>query len=149
FELLEAMGCGVSHRGGGVTVSRIGELHGIRANVKDCSDVFPTLAVVATQASEATELTGIGHTRKQESDRVRVVANGINALGGRAQAFADAIRVEPAPMHDGIVDACADHRVAMAFSVLGLQVPGVAIKGAGSVTKTFPQFYEMLAELSR
>src|SRR6266566_1712146 len=149
FELLEAMGCGVFHRGGGVRVSRIGELHGIRANVKDCSDVFPTLAVVATQASEATELTGIGHTRKQESDRVKVVANGINALGGRAQAFADAIRVEPAPMHDGIIDACADHRVAMAFSVLGLQVPGVAIKGAGSVAKTFPQFYEMLAELSR
>jgi 3-phosphoshikimate 1-carboxyvinyltransferase len=149
FELLEAMGCGVSHRGGAVTVRRIGELHGIRANVRDCSDVFPTLAVVATQASEATELTGIGHTRKQESDRVTVVANGIKALGGRAQAFADAIRVEPAPLHDGVVDACGDHRVAMAFSILGLQVPGVAIKGAGSVAKTFPQFYEMLAELSR
>jgi 3-phosphoshikimate 1-carboxyvinyltransferase len=149
FELLEAMGCGVSHRGGGVTVRRIGELHGIRANVKDCSDVFPTLAVVATQASEATELTGIGHTRKQESDRVTVVANGINALGGRAQAFADAIRVEPAPLHEGIVDACGDHRVAMAFSILGMQVPGVAIKGAGAVAKTFPQFYEMIAELSR
>jgi 3-phosphoshikimate 1-carboxyvinyltransferase len=149
FELLSAMGCGVSHRGGGVTVRRIGELHGVRANVRDCSDVFPTLAIVATQASEPTELTGIGHTRKQESDRVTVVANGINALGGRAQAFADAIRVEPAPLHDGIIDACGDHRVAMAFSVLGLQVPGVAIKGAGSVTKTFPEFYEMLAELSR
>lgn len=149
FELLAAMGCGVSHRGRGVTVRRIGELHGLRANVRDCSDVFPTLAIVATQASEATELTGIGHTRKQESDRVTVVANGINALGGRAQAFADAIRVEPAPLHDGIVDACGDHRVAMAFSVLGLQLPGVAIKGADSVTKTFPQFYEMLAELSR
>jgi 3-phosphoshikimate 1-carboxyvinyltransferase len=149
FELLQAMGCSVSHRGGAVAVKRIGELHGIRANVRDCSDVFPTLAVVATQASGATELTGIGHTRKQESDRVTVVANGINALGGRAQAFADAIRVEPVPLHDGIVDACGDHRVAMAFSVLGLQVPGVAIKGAGSVTKTFPEFYEMLAELSR
>jgi 3-phosphoshikimate 1-carboxyvinyltransferase len=149
FELLEAMGCGVSHRGGAVSVRRIGELHGIRANVRDCSDVFPTLAVVATQASEATELTGIGHTRKQESDRVTVVADGIKALGGRAQAFADAIRVEPAALHDGVVDACGDHRVAMAFSILGLQVPGVAIKGAGSVAKTFPQFYEMLAELSR
>jgi 3-phosphoshikimate 1-carboxyvinyltransferase len=149
FELLQAMGCGVSHRGGAVAVKRIGELHGIRANVRDCSDVFPTLAIVATQASEATELTGIGHTRKQESDRVTVVANGIKALGGRAQAFADAIRVEPAPLHDGVVDACGDHRVAMAFSILGLQVPGVAIKGTGAVAKTFPQFYEMLAELSR
>ena len=149
FELLQSMGCGVSHRGGAVTIRRIGELYGIRANVRDCSDAFPTLAIVATQASEATELTGIGHTRKQESDRVKVVTDGINALGGRAQAFADAIRVEPAPLHDGIVDACGDHRVAMAFSVLGLQVPGVAIKGSGSVAKTFPQFYELLAELSR
>jgi 3-phosphoshikimate 1-carboxyvinyltransferase len=149
FELLAAMGCGVSHRWGGVTVGRIGELHGVRANVRDCSDVFPTLAVVATQASEATELTGIGHTRKQESDRVTVVADGIRALGGRAQGFADAIRVEPAPLHGGIVKACGDHRVAMAFSILGLQVPGVAISGSGSVSKTFPQFYEMLAELAR
>ena len=149
FELIGQMGCTVSHRGGGVTVSRVGALHGVRSNVRDCSDVFPTLAVVATQASEPTELTGIGHTRKQESDRVKVVADGINALGGRAQAFADAIRIEPAPLHDGVVDACGDHRIAMAFSVLGLQVPGVAIKGAGSVAKTFPQFYEMLAELSR
>jgi 3-phosphoshikimate 1-carboxyvinyltransferase len=149
FELLGEMGCGVSHRSGGVTVRREGELHGVRASVRDCSDVFPTLAVIATQASEPTELTGIGHTRKQESDRVAVVAAGINALGGRAQPFADAIRIEPSPLHDGVVDSCGDHRIAMAFSILGLQVPGVAIKGAGSVAKTFPGFYEMLAELSR
>ena len=149
FELIARMGCAVSHGGGGVTVRRVGDLHGIRSSVRDCSDVFPTLAVIATQATEATELIGIGHTRKQESDRVKVVADGINALGGRAQAFADAIRIEPAPLHDGVVDAHSDHRVAMAFSILGLQVPGVAIKGAGSVAKTFPQFYEMVAELSR
>lgn len=148
FELIAGMGCNVSHRGGAVTVRRTGELHGIRANVRDCSDVFPTLAVIATQAGEPTELTGIAHTRKQESDRVASVANGINALGGRAQAFADAIRIEPAPLHDGVVDSAGDHRVAMAFSILGLQVPGVAIKGAESVAKTFPGFFEMLAELS-
>jgi 3-phosphoshikimate 1-carboxyvinyltransferase len=105
--------------------------------------------VIATQASDPTELTGIGHTRKQESDRIQAVANGINVLGGRAQAFADAIRIEPAPLHDGIVDSCGDHRVAMAFAVLGLQVPGVAIRGASAVSKTFPEFFEMLAELSR
>ncbi len=149
FELLGTMGCGVSHRSGAVIVSRVGELHGIRANVRDCSDVFPTLAVVATQASEPTELTGIGHTRKQESDRIVAVANGINALGGIAQPFADAIRIEPRPLHEGVVDSCGDHRVAMAFSILGLQVPGVAIKGATSVGKTFPGFYDMLATLAR
>jgi 3-phosphoshikimate 1-carboxyvinyltransferase len=149
FDLLGEMGCAVARRSDAVTVRRVGDLYGIRANLRDCSDVFPTLAVVATQASEPTELTGIGHTRKQESDRVTAVANGINALGGHAQAFADAIRVEPVPLHDGVVDACGDHRIAMAFSILGMQVPGVAIKGAGAVSKTFPQFYEMLRELAR
>jgi len=80
---------------------------------------------------------------------VKTVADGINALGGNAQAFADAIRIVPRPLHEGTVEAAGDHRIAMAFSILGLQVPGVAIKGASAVTKTFPGFYEMLAELAR
>ena len=115
----------------------------------DCSDTFPTLAVIATQANTPTELTGIAHTRAQESDRVAAVAAGIIALGGRAEAYRDAIRIEPAPLREGVVDSAGDHRIAMAFSILGLQVPGVAIKGWSSVAKTFPDFYEVLRQLSR
>ncbi|HUG06233.1 MAG TPA: 3-phosphoshikimate 1-carboxyvinyltransferase, partial [Candidatus Limnocylindria bacterium] len=149
FELIEDMGCRVRRSGDSVTVRRDGQLSGTVANVMDCSDTFPTLAVIATQARTPTELTGIAHTRAQESDRVAAVAAGIAALGGRAQAYRDAIRIEPVPLHEGIVDAAGDHRVAMAFSVLGLQVPGVAIKGWSSVGKTFPDFYDMLRRLSR
>ncbi len=149
FELIEDMGCNVQRHGDSVTVRRDGQLHGIVANVMDCSDTFPTLAVIATQADTPTELTGIAHTRAQESDRVAAVAAGIVALGGRAQAYRDAIRIEPVPLHDGVVDAAGDHRIAMAFSVLGLQVPGVAIKGWSAVGKTFPDFYEVLKQLSR
>jgi 3-phosphoshikimate 1-carboxyvinyltransferase len=149
FELIEDMGCRVSRNGDSVTVRREGQLHGVVANVMDCSDTFPTLAVIATQADTPTELTGIAHTRAQESDRVAAVAAGIMALGGRAQAYRDAIRIEPAPLHDGIVDAAGDHRIAMAFSVLGLKVPGVAIKGWSAVAKTFPDFYDMIRQLSR
>src|SRR5256885_2775670 len=141
--------CGVSRGKGSVTVGRVGRLQGIVANVRDCSDVFPSLAVVATQCETPTELGGIAHTRLQESDRIHAVADGINALSGRATAFADSIRIEPAPLHDGVVDAKGDHRVAMAFAVLGLQVPGVAIEGSESVSKTFPDFFEMLKELGR
>ena len=149
FSILEEMGCGVSRGKGTVTVERVGRLQGIVANVRDCSDVFPSLAVVATQCETPTELGGIAHTRLQESDRIHAVADAINALGGRATAFADSIRIEPAPLHDGVVDAKGDHRVAMAFAVLGLQVPGVAIEGSESVSKTFPDFFEMLKELGR
>jgi 3-phosphoshikimate 1-carboxyvinyltransferase len=149
FELIETMGCSVQRHGASVTVRREGNLYGIVANVMDCSDTFPTLAVIATQANTPTELTGIAHTRAQESDRVAAVAAGITALGGRAEAYRDAIRIEPAPLHDGVVDAAGDHRIAMAFSILGLHVPGVAIKGWSAVGKTFPEFYELIRELSR
>ncbi len=147
FDLIAEMGCGVSRGGSSTTVRRTGALHGIVANVSDCSDVFPTLAVIATQADSPTELDGLAHTRHQESDRPAAVAAGIVALGGRAQVFGDAIRIEPTPLHDGVVNAAGDHRIAMAFSVLGLHVPGVAISGSESVSKTFPGFYEMLRRL--
>jgi 3-phosphoshikimate 1-carboxyvinyltransferase len=149
FSIIEEMGCTVSRGRGNVTVRRVGRLLGITENVRDCSDVFPSLAVIATQCETPTELGGIAHTRLQESDRIRAVADGINALGGKATAYADSIRIEPRPLHGGIVDAKGDHRIAMAFSVLGCEVPGVAIEGAESVSKTFPDFYEVLAELGR
>ena len=149
FDLIEDMGCMVKRGSGTTTVRRTGALYGIVVNVSDCSDVFPTLAVIATQAETPTELSGLGHTRRQESDRPAVVAAAINALGGRAQAFGDAIRIEPAHLHEGIVDSAHDHRIAMAFSILGLQVPGVAIAGWESVSKTFPGFYDMLEDLRR
>lgn len=147
YDLIAEMGCVVERGAASVTVRRVGLLHGITANVSDCSDVFPTLAVVATQADSPTELDGLAHTRGQESDRIAAVAAGVTALGGRARVYADGIRIEPVPLHEGVVDAHGDHRIAMAFSVLGLLVPGVAIDGWQSVTKTFPAFYDVLDEL--
>ena len=149
FDLIEDMGCVVKRGARSTTVRRSGALYGIVANVSDCSDVFPSLAVIATQAETPTELSGLGHTRRQESDRPAAVAAAINALGGKARAFGDSIRIEPAQLHEGVVDSASDHRIAMAFSILALQVPGVAIAGWGSVSKTFPGFYDMLEDLRR
>ena len=149
FDLLARMGCTVRRAPGRVTVRRAGALQGVTANVSDCSDVFPTLAVVAAFASSPTELLGIGHTRNQESDRISAVVSGLRAMGARAEGYADAIRVEPAALHGAAIDSAGDHRIAMAFSIAGLEVPGVSIDGAESVAKTFPGFYGMLEELAR
>ncbi len=147
FEVLAAMGCAVSARFGGVTVRRSGSLYGVREDLADISDTFPTLAVVAACAGGRSELLGVGHTRRQESDRVAAVAAGLRALGAHVEEYADGLAVEPAPMHGGTVDAAGDHRIAMAFSVLGLLVPGVVVEGADAVAKTFPGFYDMLRGL--
>lgn len=147
FELLARMGCRVSHHFGGVTVRREGPLYGIRADMRDISDTFPSLAVVAACAEGRSELLGLGHTRRQESDRIAAVAAGLRALGGRVTEYADGLAIDPVPLHGGVVDAAGDHRIAMAFSILGLQVPGVSVEGSESVGKTFPDFYEMVREL--
>lgn len=147
FDVLAKMGCGVSRRAGGITVARGGALYGIRENVRDISDVFPTLAVVAACADGRSEILGIGHTRRQESDRIAAVSSGLRAIGGRVTEYADGIAIDPVPLHGGTVDAAGDHRIAMAFAILGLLVPGVTIDGADTVAKTFPGFFDMVRSL--
>jgi len=147
MDVLREMGCTVSTLFGGITVRREGTLTGIRQNVRDISDTFPSLAVVAACAEGRSEILGIGHTRRQESDRVAAVVNGLRSLGGSVTEYADGLAIDPVPLHGGVVDAAGDHRIAMAFSVLGLFVPGVAIEGAGSVSKTWPGFYDMVRGL--
>jgi len=151
FDVLEQMGCAVRRSaGGGVTVRRVGALTGVRADLRDFSDSFPTLAVVAAAALGPTEISGIGYTRRHESDRIASVAAGLRALGAGADELADGLLIHPVPhLHGGTVNAAGDHRIAMAFAVLGLQVPGVVIDGAECVAKTFPEFFEMLARLTR
>ncbi len=148
FSVLRAMGCGVSTLFGGVSVRRTGALYGVREDLRDISDTFPTIAVVAACAQGPSELLGLGHTRRQESDRIAAVAAGLRALGGDVTEYADGLRIVPAPLRGGVVDAAGDHRIAMAFSILGLVVPGVAIDGAEVVAKTYPGFYGMLRELA-
>jgi len=148
FAVLRAMGCSVSTMFGGVTVRRIGPLYGTREDLRDISDAFPTIAVVAARAQGPSELLGIGHTRRQESDRIAAVAAGLRALGADVTEYTDGMRIVPAPLHGGVVDAAGDHRIAMAFSVLGLEVPGVVIEGAEVTKKTYPGFYDMLGELA-
>lgn len=147
FEVLERMGCQVSRLLGGIGVRRTGALYGLRENVRDISDTFPTLAMVAACAQGRSEILGIGHTRAQESDRVAAVAAGLRTLGGSVTEFADGLAIDPVPLHGGVVDAAGDHRIAMAFSILGLVVPGVAVDGWEAVSKTFPGFYDMVKEL--
>lgn len=148
FDVLEAMGCRVSRFFGGITVRRTGPLYGVREDARDIWEVFPALAVVAACAQGRSEILGLGHARQQGSDPVAAVAAGLGALGGRATVYSDGLAIEPAPLHGGVIEADGDHRVAMAFAILGLQVPGVAIEGAEAASRAFPGFYGLLSELA-
>ena len=147
--LLESMGSSLHHTGDGTRVSG-GPLRGIDVDLADMSDTAPTLAVVAALAQDPTTVRGIGFVRRKESDRIAAVVAELERCGVSAREFSDGFVIEPSPsLHGARIRTYDDHRIAMAFAVLGLVVPGVVIENPGCVSKTFPGFFDALDSLRR
>ncbi|HUD73152.1 MAG TPA: hypothetical protein VMQ62_14425, partial [Dongiaceae bacterium] len=119
-----------------------GPLRGIDADLRDFPDLAPTLAVAALFASGPTTIAGVPHLRFKESDRIEALCAAIAALGGRATPRADGLRIDPAPLAGAPIDPRRDHRMAMAFAVAGLRLPGVSILDPDCVTKSYPSFWQ-------
>jgi 3-phosphoshikimate 1-carboxyvinyltransferase len=126
----------------GLHVHGTGKISGITADLRDMNEVAPVLAAVAALADSPSELTGIGHMRFHESDRLAALATEIGALGGDVTELPDGLAVRPRPLRTGSrpFDSHNDHRLVMAAAVLGLVVPGLRIRNAATVGKTFPEF---------
>jgi 3-phosphoshikimate 1-carboxyvinyltransferase len=145
LSVLEKMGCVVSESEAGITVQGPAQLKGLgEVSFAGFSDTFMTLAAIAAFADSATTITGIAHTRHQESDRVESIATGLRALGVSIETTEDSITIEPGIPVGAKVSSCGDHRIAMSLSVVGLKVPGVVIEDAQAVKKTCPNFYALL-----
>lgn len=147
---LAEMGAEVREDAGGISVRGPVRLRGgIDVDMNRISDTAPTLAVLAAFATGPVRIRNIAHVRHQESDRIAAVAAELRRLGGRVQEHADGWEVEPAPLHGGMVETYDDHRIAMAFALAGLRVPGVGLRNPECVGKTFPDFFVRLEELRR
>jgi 3-phosphoshikimate 1-carboxyvinyltransferase len=156
LDMLARMGCQVTRRTDRIEVSRVldggARLAGIDADLGDCPDVAPTLAVVALFARGETTLRNIGHLRVKETDRIEGIAACVRSLGAAAQTGPDWMVVHPpaagtAGLHGADIDPMNDHRLAMAFSIAGLALPGVTILDPGCVSKSFPGFYEHIGSI--
>jgi 3-phosphoshikimate 1-carboxyvinyltransferase len=101
--------------------------------------------MVAAAATTPTVITGIGHLKYKESDRITVTAERLRQLGATVNTDNDRIIIQPAPLHGGTIDPANDHRMAMSFAVLGLGIGGVSITGAECVNKSFPGFWDAIA----
>ena len=142
---LSAMGCRVSAGDDAVTVASDGRLEGIEMDLSSAPDMVQTVCMVAACARSPSRFTGIGHLHYKESDRVLAIVRMLRALGGDVSATADgSITIRPARLHGGSVDPANDHRTAMSAAVLGLAVGGITVRDAGCVSKSFPEFWEIL-----
>ena len=139
-ELLEAMGARVEHRDDSITVSAGDGLHGIEADLGDASELTLVLTALAALADSPSRFWGVSHIRLHETDRLAALAKEINALGGDVREQPDGLAISPRPLTGGVMDSYDDHRVAMAWAVLGLAVDGVEIVDVATTRKTVPDF---------
>ena len=141
-DLLSAMGCSTSRDQSTVVVG--GTLDGIDVDMADCSDLVPTLAAVAAFAGSTTRVRGVGFIRAKESDRLGDLCTELRRLGVDAHDTADGLVIAPSTAHGATVHTHHDHRLAMAFGVIGLRVHGVEVDDPDVVSKSWPGFWNML-----
>ncbi|MBM3940322.1 MAG: 3-phosphoshikimate 1-carboxyvinyltransferase [SAR202 cluster bacterium] len=146
-DVLEAMGARVTDTGDGIAVEGPERLRGVTVDMGDISDTVMTLAAIAPFADGPTTITNIGHIRLKESDRIAAMADNLARTGVRAEAGKDFLVVHPGKPRGATIDPHGDHRVAMAFSVMGLVADGIVIADPACVAKTCPNFYELLEGL--
>ncbi|WP_262387302.1 3-phosphoshikimate 1-carboxyvinyltransferase [Streptomyces sp. TRM49041] len=120
---------------------------GFEVDMGEISDTFMTFAAIAPLSDAPVTIRGIGHARLKESDRIAAVATNLAACGVRTDTGRDWITVHPAEPRAARITCHRDHRIAMAFSVLGLRVPGITLDDPRCVTKTFPGFHTELRRL--
>lgn len=142
LDVLRSMGAKVE----GTTVTG-GTLRGVEADLSAFSDQAITLACIAPFASTPTRITGIGHIRLQESDRLTAMATELKKLGARVETGEDSILIYPSALHGGTVKTYDDHRMAMGFSLIGQRVEGVVIENAECCKKTFAEYFSVLDAL--
>jgi len=142
LEVLTEMGATGTATPAGLRVRGAGRIRGIRADLRDISELTPVLCALAAMADSPSQFTGVGHLRLHESDRLAALAAEIGALGGQVTELADGLHVQPRPLRPGAepFDSYDDHRLVMAAAVLGLAVPGMRVRNAQTVGKTFPDF---------
>jgi 3-phosphoshikimate 1-carboxyvinyltransferase len=139
-ELLAQMGASVTD-GEQLELTGPAQLKGVEVNMGNSSDVFMTLACVAVFADGPTTIEGIGHARVKESDRIAACAENLRRLGIRVEEGRDHVRIHPGvPSPDISLPTYEDHRIAMAFSLIGTRVP-VRLQAPEVVGKTFPDFF--------
>jgi 5-enolpyruvylshikimate-3-phosphate synthase len=111
-------------------------------------DEIPAWAVVASAARGTSRLRGAEELRFKECDRLRALADGLRVLGVQVEEFPDGLDIHGGPVGGGLVRSCGDHRIAMAFAVLGGRATGpVTVDDGSCISTSYPGFSEALRSL--
>jgi 3-phosphoshikimate 1-carboxyvinyltransferase len=148
LDVLQKMGCIVVEGTDYLEVSGTDVLVGVDVDMSDIPDTAQTLAAIAPFASSPTRIRGIASARVKETDRVSATCTELRRLGVQVEEFEDGMVIYPCQtLAPGCVATYNDHRMAMAFALIGLRLPGISIENPGCVSKTFPNYFSVLETL--
>ena len=142
--ILERMGCSVVR--GDAFVELIAPEDGLASlgsvDMNDLPDAVMAYAVVALFARGPTRIENIGNLRIKETDRLQALETELGRLGARVRTGEDWIEIRPGPLQGARIETYDDHRMAMAFALAGMRIPGVEIRDPGCVSKSWPDYFE-------
>ena len=153
LDVLLQMGCTVTETDNCLLITGNSRLTGIDINMRDISDTAQTLAAIAPFANSPTRIRGIASARVKETDRVHATCTELARLGVQVEEHEDGMTIyptfnlQPSTFKPATIQTYNDHRMAMAFSLIGLRFDGVTIENPSCVSKTFPNFFEVLGTL--
>ena len=140
ISIFERMGAQIDRDGHTCTVTGSGEIDGISADLSAIGEITPTVVALCALAKSTSVITGIGHLRGHETDRLAALAQEINALGGNIVEGHDTLTITPHPLQPGTFHSYEDHRMATAGAIIGLAVPGMLVENIETTNKTLPNF---------
>lgn len=123
------------------------ELAPLDIDMEDCPDQVMTMAVLAAFAKGVTRISGVRSLRLKETERVVALKNELGKMGIQTTDTHDTLTIYGGSPHAAQIDTYNDHRIAMAFAIAGLHIPGVIILQPQVVNKTFPSFWTCLETL--
>lgn len=149
LHILEQMGCTAAETKDGIllTPPAVYTFHGVNVDMSACSDQAITLAAIAPFADSPTTITGIGHIRFQESNRIAAIVTELGKMGIRCEETESSITIYPGAPKSSLVETYDDHRMAMGFSLIGLRSEGIVIDNPDCCRKTFENYFEVLNEV--
>ncbi|MBE7534125.1 MAG: 3-phosphoshikimate 1-carboxyvinyltransferase [Anaerolineales bacterium] len=148
LDVLSEMGCMVAEEGNSLIVTCNSRLKGLDVNLRDLPDTAQTLAAIAPFASTPTRIRGIASARHKETDRIHATCAELARLGVQVDEHEDGMTIYPASnLQPANIQTYNDHRMAMSFSLIGLRFDGVTIENPSCVSKTFPNFFDVLESL--
>lgn len=146
IDILKDMGADIEIHDDYVFISSDGNLNGIDVNLANAPDLLLTVAVLASVANGKSTISGVKHGRLKETDRIDTTCRELEKLGCRLEEFEDGMTIYGNTISDGIVESHNDHRLAMAFSLLGLKYD-VEVENGECFDVSFPNFIELMGEI--